>query len=198
MNTRLLNTKNKDDEKTLRTISKEVSFEQDNVLDLINELKKYALSMQCFSMSMPQINIFKKIIYLKTLTDTSGLARTDENLEIIMINPVIKNRRGNQYYWESCISMGTDEAWEVGYTCRPYSLDVSYYNEKGDLVNKHLEGFPAIVLSHEYDHLYGCLHTDNAEKVKLASSEDKKILRKKEPRLVIDETGEYKNDYLYK
>jgi peptide deformylase len=44
---------------------------------------------------------------------------------------------------------------------RPISIQVEYYNEKWELVEEQLEGIPARVVQHEYDHIEGVLITDH-------------------------------------
>jgi peptide deformylase len=47
-----------------------------------------------------------------------------------------------------------------GYVERPASIRVKGYDEKGEPVDLQLEGFPAIVMQHEADHLDGVLYVD--------------------------------------
>ena len=47
-----------------------------------------------------------------------------------------------------------------GYVERPARIRVKAYDEKGEQVELELEGFPAVVMQHECDHLDGILYVD--------------------------------------
>ena len=58
---------------------------------------------------------------------------------------------------EGCLSIpGIREAVE-----RPVAIKVEYYNEQWELVEEELEGLPARIVQHEYDHIEGILMTDH-------------------------------------
>ncbi|MEZ4389124.1 MAG: peptide deformylase [Candidatus Krumholzibacteriia bacterium] len=50
-----------------------------------------------------------------------------------------------------------------GYVERPAHIRVQAYNERGERQDFELEGFPAIVMQHECDHLDGVLYVDRIE-----------------------------------
>ncbi len=50
-----------------------------------------------------------------------------------------------------------------GYVERPAHIRVKAYNERGEPQEFELEGFPAIVMQHECDHLDGILYVDRIE-----------------------------------
>ena len=79
----------------------------------------------------------------------------------ILINPEItvldENDRLGMY--EGCLSVPGMRGWVE----RPSSIEVSAWNEKGEKVDFALEGFPAVVVQHECDHLDGILYVDRIE-----------------------------------
>ena len=90
-----------------------------------------------------------------------------------MINPIITKRIGLTTYWEACASCLNN----MGFVKRPYIIEMEYYDLEQ---NKHVEtfeGFPATVISHEYDHLNGILHMDIADKILDLEAEERKKLR---------------------
>lgn len=63
--------------------------------------------------------------------------------------------------WESCFSVPL----ATGNVQRPMLIRVKYQNEKGEIIEKELQGWEARVWQHENDHLNGLLYDDvNAKK----------------------------------
>jgi len=79
----------------------------------------------------------------------------------IMINPEItvldEDDRLGMY--EGCLSVPGMRGWVE----RPASIQVKAFNEKGQQEEFTLEGFPAVVMQHECDHLDGVLYVDRIE-----------------------------------
>lgn len=75
---------------------------------------------------------------------------------IVIINPEITKREGEQIYEEGCISLpgifaNVNRALQISYT---------YTNLNGERISAEAEGYEAIVIQHEYDHLDGIVFTD--------------------------------------
>ena len=51
----------------------------------------------------------------------------------------------------------------VGTVDRPYSVEVEYYDIKGEKKHEIFEGFKATVFCHEFDHLNGILFIDRID-----------------------------------
>lgn len=79
----------------------------------------------------------------------------------IMINPEItvldEEERLGMY--EGCLSIPGMRGWVE----RPALIQVKAYNAKGQVEEFTLEGFPAVVMQHECDHLDGILYVDRIE-----------------------------------
>ncbi len=79
----------------------------------------------------------------------------------ILINPEItvldEDDRLGMY--EGCLSVPGMRGWVE----RPASIRVVAWNEKGEKIDFALEGFPAVVIQHECDHLDGFLYVDRIE-----------------------------------
>jgi peptide deformylase len=74
----------------------------------------------------------------------------------VMINPVIESREGEIAGEEGCISLPGLFA-DVH---RAAKISYSYTDPQGNRHTETAEGFPAVVIQHEYDHLEGVLFTD--------------------------------------
>jgi peptide deformylase len=79
----------------------------------------------------------------------------------VLINPEItvldEDDRLGMY--EGCLSVPGMRGWVE----RPASIKVVAFNEKGEKLDFALEGFPAVVMQHECDHLDGILYVDRIE-----------------------------------
>ncbi len=75
---------------------------------------------------------------------------------IVMINPVIESTEGEIVGEEGCISLPGIYA-DVHRAAR---ITISYTNVEGNRQTKNAEGFEAVVIQHEYDHLDGIVFTD--------------------------------------
>ncbi len=79
----------------------------------------------------------------------------------VLINPKVtvldENDRLGMY--EGCLSLPDLRGWVE----RPAQVKVEAYNEKGAQVEFTLEGFAAVVIQHECDHLDGVLYVDRME-----------------------------------
>lgn len=89
----------------------------------------------------------------------------------IMINPEItvldEDERLGMY--EGCLSLPGLRGWVE----RPAHIRVQAYNEKAQKIDFELEGFPAIVMQHECDHLDGILYVDRiADTTRFAYEEE--------------------------
>ena len=177
-----------DNEKYLRQISKEVLFDDSNLIDEIADIEQFCLERECFALAAVQIGIPKRIIYLKkTVLDEEILEDKEYNERQIIINPVITKREGLTKYWEACVSCLN----KTGLVKRPYHIYVTYYDVNGTEYNRIFTGFEATVFSHEYDHLDGILHIDISEDIKEMDKEERKELRKHEPYVVLYEDGNF-------
>ena len=175
------------DEKYLRQISKEVSFETDTYKKDIKKLEEFCNNTECFALAAVQIGIPKRIVYLKNTTLEVPLEDVDYNESKILINPKVLSRKGKTQYWEACLSCLDN----MGLVTRPYEIVVEYYDSEGKKHKEKYEGFESTVLSHELDHLDGILHMDIAEKVIQMPREERKKYREKHPYKIISKTGVY-------
>ncbi|PKN72942.1 MAG: peptide deformylase [Candidatus Cloacimonetes bacterium HGW-Cloacimonetes-3] len=75
---------------------------------------------------------------------------------IVMINPIIESREGEVDNEEGCISLPGIFA----YVHRAVRISYSYSDPQGNRLHETAEGFKAVVIQHEYDHLEGIVFTD--------------------------------------
>lgn len=182
------------DEEYLRQISQLVDLSNDSYKGEIKLLEQFCLETECFALAAIQIGIPKRMIYLKNTTLDVSLEEKSYNESKVLINPVVRSRKGHTRYWEACLSCLDN----MGLVSRPYEMTVEYYDENGIEHNETFEGFEATVLSHELDHLDGILHMDIAEKVLSMSKEERKKFRKEHPYEVLSQTCDYDDNFTKK
>ena len=79
----------------------------------------------------------------------------------ILINPTITvlDEDSRLGIYEGCLSVPGMRGWVE----RPDAIRVEAWDEKGEKQDFTLEGFPAVVMQHECDHLDGILYVDRIE-----------------------------------
>lgn len=76
----------------------------------------------------------------------------------VFINPVIFEEEGEEWgFEEGCLSIPNIRE-EV---MRKPIVRIEYYDENWDLYEEELDGFPARIIQHEYDHIEGILFLDH-------------------------------------
>ncbi len=184
-------------EEYLRQVSVPVDIEKDNELDKnIKELEMYCEENEVMAMAAVQLEIPKRLIYLKNTNlerinkiQTDSLSEEEKNYNEarVVINPVILNREGLTEYWEACASCLNN----CGRVLRSYKMEIEYIDRNGKKQNEIFEGFEATVLSHEMDHLNGILHMDIAEEVLVMTTEERKKWRQTHNYKIYSKTGNY-------
>lgn len=136
----------------LREKSKDILVFEDELKDLLNDLKDTIIDFQKRKkigrgIAAPQIGVLKKVIFLN-LPDRS----------FVLINPeIIWNSEEKMAVWDSCFSF--DVAFFVKIN-RFKSIKVRYQNEIGESIEEMYNDDLSELLQHEIDHLYGILATD--------------------------------------
>ena len=85
----------------------------------------------------------------------------DQPMLRVLINPEITvlDEADRLGMYEGCLSVPGMRGWVE----RPASIEVKAYDEKGAHIEFALEGYPAVVIQHECDHLDGILYVDRIE-----------------------------------
>lgn len=81
---------------------------------------------------------------------------------LVLANPVILARSGGQLFREGCLSLPEYTADVI----RSTSVTVSAVDRRGEVIEITAEGFEAVVLQHEIDHLDGVLFIDRVASMK--------------------------------
>lgn len=146
----------------LREKSKKVGEITDEILDIINEMRKLSLDWESehpyelsAAMAAPQMGINKRIIIVR-----DDMEDKDNNTFTALINPeVIKTEGKIKKDYEGCLSVPRIYAL----VDRPSKVKIKAKLEDGTEVRIKAEDDLARVLLHEIDHLEGILFIDHAK-----------------------------------
>lgn len=130
-------------------------FDKD-LATLVNEMFDSMYAAQGIGLAAPQISISQRI----TVIDTSFKERPED--KIVLINPEIVEREGQQFEEEGCLSL--PEIREK--VKRAAWVKVRAQNVKGHAIEVEGTELLARALQHEIDHLNGILFIDHLSRLK--------------------------------
>lgn len=140
---------------------------------LIRDLKDTLLDRsEGVGLAAPQINVHSRVVLVRLGAHQED--RTEPDPPIALVNPEIIEAKNEEKDFDGCLSFPSLFAETV----RPHYLRVTGLDEWGKPFDRIFEGFDAIVVHHEIDHLNGVLFID-----RVASVEDLYTIRQ-------DENGE--------
>ncbi|MBU3110368.1 peptide deformylase [Clostridium lacusfryxellense] len=137
----------------LNTICTKVDKIDRKILNLVDDMMDTLYEGTGIGLAAPQIGILKRVI----LIDLGN----EEEEPIILLNPKITARSGNEKDYEGCLSYLGYE----GEVFRPTNVTVEGINIKGKPVKYEAEGLLARAFCHEIDHLDGVLYMSRAEEM---------------------------------
>lgn len=154
-------------ETVLREIAQEIDKIDDEILEILDNMVETMHSAKGVGLAAPQVGISKRIF---VCDQGDGVVRK-------VINPVITPLTEKLMdYEEGCLSVpGIYKKVQ-----RPEKIKIEYLNEKGESVTEEVEGFLAIIMQHEYDHLNAVLFVDKVSPMAKRMISKKLQLLKKE------------------
>ena len=139
----------------LRKKSKVVPEVTDRIKVLLDDMAETMYQADGVGLAAPQVGILKRVIVVDPHDETTGLVK--------LVNPEVIEADGEQVGVEGCLSIPNFNATVK----RPEHVRVEYIDEDGNEKIWDAHGFPAVILSHEIDHLDGILFRDKSiEEVK--------------------------------
>lgn len=132
----------------LRKVAKEVPEVTDRIKILLEDMGETMYSANGVGLAAPQVGILRRVIVVDPHDDETGLVK--------LVNPEIIESDGEQIGVEGCLSIPNFNATVK----RPEHVKVKYLDEEGKEKIWDAHGFPAVILSHEIDHLDGILFRD--------------------------------------
>jgi peptide deformylase len=135
-------------DKVLNKVAKEIKEVDNKLLILIEDMLDTMYDASGVGLAAPQVGILKRLVVI----DVS----VEGNEPIVLINPEIIERDGEQIGDEGCLSV----PGKVGTVSRPEYVKVKAYNEKMEEYAMEGTGLLARAFCHEIDHLDGKLYVD--------------------------------------
>lgn len=136
----------------LKRICRKVEMIDNEITQLMKDLKDTLYSTTGIGLAAPQIGVLKRVIFIDL---------RDGKAPITIINPKIVAKVGKEESTEGCLSYPGFE----GTLIRPKKVTVQGMDINGNNVEYVAEGLLAKAFCHEIDHLDGVLYIDRARKV---------------------------------
>ena len=137
------------DLKELRSPNSELQTLIDNMIDTMRKEDGVGLAAPQVSKSLQLVVI--ECSFNSRYSDAPDIPLT------VLVNPVIKHYGEEKALgWEGCLSLKDLR----GLVSRPQKITVEYFDREGKPVTVDAEGFSAVVLQHEIDHLQGKVFLD--------------------------------------
>ena len=136
--------------KTLRQKALPVEKVTDEIRRIGDEMLQVMYAEKGVGLAAPQVGISKRIIVL------DGTSVDPAIRPMVLINPEILDRQGEEVGREGCLSLPGIEV-EVRRSLR---IHVKAMNPKGEALEFDAKGFFARIIQHETDHLNGILLID--------------------------------------
>lgn len=108
-------------------------------------------------LAAPQINIHKRVVMVRLGSVEEG--KWEAGSLRALVNPQIVLEEDERKDFDGCLSF----PGLYGETVRPHRLQVIGLDEEGQAFDEIFEGFNAVVVHHEIDHLDGVLFIDRIE-----------------------------------
>lgn len=141
----------KEDDETLRKISKPVIDFDERLWLLLDDMKETMYKKEGAGLSAVQVGVLKRAFVMHAGKEFREC-----------INPkLIKQEGENKIKIEGCLSV----PGKCGLVNRPEKVWVEYQDRNGNKISKKFTGFEAKCFCHEYDHLDGILYIDKATKM---------------------------------
>ena len=121
----------------------------DRIKVMMEDMLETMRDSQGVGLAAPQVGLLKRMF----------VAEPAPGEVYFMINPELYDAEGLQESNEGCLSI----PGYIGTVDRPEKIKVRAMDLDGNMKEYQFEGFPAIVMCHEYDHLNGVLFRDRAK-----------------------------------
>ncbi len=131
------------------------------IRDMLETMHEYS----GVGLAAPQVHVSRQLALVGGEYDED-----DRPMVNVVINPEITPTTDKLFgLYEGCLSVPGFRGWVE----RPAAIHVVYHDQDGERVERDLEGYSAVVMQHECDHLQGALYLDRIKDLrKLAFEEE--------------------------
>lgn len=145
-------------EELLRKKCKPVKEVTDKIKTIMEDMLETMHQENGVGIAAPQVGILRRMF----------IAEPEPGRVYYMINPEILEAEGSVEGQEGCLSV----PGMIGTVERPERIKIKAMNLEGETVEYDFEGFDAVVMCHENDHLDGILYIDKATNIREAVYEE--------------------------
>lgn len=135
---------------TLQRPSKSIKRVDENLHAIVRRMFDLMYEADGLGLAANQVNLPLRLFIVNLQ------AVTNEDKEVVLINPVISRPKGHEEGSEGCLSF-PDLYAKVN---RAKQIHIQAYTLDGDEINQDVDGFFARVIQHETDHLDGIVFPD--------------------------------------
>lgn len=145
----------------LRTVAKTVEAVTPEIQKIVDDMIDTMYEEEGIGLAATQVNVHQRIVVID-ISDT-------RNEPIVLINPVILEKRGEDGIEEGCLSVPGSRA----FVSRAAEVTVKALNRDGVEYTFEADDLLAICVQHELDHLQGKLFVDYLSPLKRKRIKDK-------------------------
>jgi len=138
----------------LRKVAEPVATVNDDIRKLVLDMQQTMYDANGIGLAATQVDVHVQVIVM----DLSE----DRNEPIVLINPTIVERDGEQVYDEGCLSVPEYYAPVK----RAERVKITALDEQGEIFELEAEGLLAVCIQHEMDHLAGKVFVDYLSRLK--------------------------------
>jgi peptide deformylase len=128
-------------------------------------------------LAAPQIDAHSRVVVVRLGGGRHGGNGDEPSPPLALINPQVVEAGNEERDFDGCLSF----PGLYGETVRPHHLRVTGLDEAGHPFDRLFEGFDAVVVHHEIDHLDGVLFIDRVESIedlyRVRAGEDGELVR---------------------
>ena len=135
----------------LRKKCREVEEVNDRIRLILDDMIETMRDANGVGLAAPQIGMMRRMF----------VAEPEPGEVYCFVNPQITEKTVSQESEEGCLSV----PGYTGIVDRPESITIRGLDREGNHQEFTFEGFKAVVMCHEYDHLDGILYTDKAGEI---------------------------------
>ena len=133
-------------------------FDTPQLHQLIEDMRDTMASLNGAGIAAPQIGVSERVVIFGVQANKPEGSRypgADAVPETVLINPIIDVLTTEKSgLWEGCLSVPGMR----GYVERPNKIRYTGVDQYGQVIDRTVDGFHAIVVQHECDHLDGILY----------------------------------------
>ena len=145
-----------------------VNFDTEALHGLVSDLFDTMAAENGAGLAAPQVGVLQRVVIFG-VQENSRYAEAESVPETVLINPEIEVLGDSmQGMWEGCLSVPDMR----GYVERPSHIIYRGFDQFGKLIECEAQGFHAVVVQHECDHLDGILYPSRIQDMSLFGFEE--------------------------